>query len=98
MDSVTESEMAVTMAREGGVGIIHRFMSLEEEVEQVRRVKRTESIIIESPYALEISSTVGDVHRMMAEKNVGGILIVDGEGKLHGIVTTRDLRFRDDPK
>src|SRR5579875_414175 len=98
MDTVTESEMAITMAREGGIGIIHRFMSLEEEVEQVRRVKRTESIIIESPYSLEESSSkVRDVLNMMNQRNVGGILIVDGQGKLKGIVTTRDLRFRIEP-
>ena len=96
MDTVTEAEMAVTMAREGGIGIIHRFMPLEEQVAQVRRVKRTESIVIESPYSLGQSVKVSDVRHLMNEKNVGGILIVDNEGKLKGIITTRDLRFEDD--
>src|SRR5208282_4018303 len=77
MDTVTEAEMAVTMAREGGIGIIHRFMSLEEQVDQVKKVKRTESIIIEAPYSLgESTSRVSDVRRVMNQRNVGGILIV----------------------
>lgn len=97
MDTVTEAEMAVAIAREGGIGIIHRFMSLREQVNQVRRVKRTESIIIESPYALGEDAKIADVRNMMHEKNVGGILIVDSEQKLKGIVTTRDLRFIDEP-
>ena len=82
--------------REGGIGIIHRFMSREEQVAQVRRVKRTESIIIESPYTLGLDATLLDVHKMMREKNVGGILITNAEGKLEGIITTRDLRFLED--
>ena len=90
MDTVTEAEMAVTMAREGGIGIIHRFMSLEEQVDQVKKVKRTESIIIEAPYSLEESSSrVSDVRRVMNQRNVGGILIVDENGRLRGIVTTQ---------
>lgn len=93
MDTVTESEMAVALAREGGIGIIHRFMGLEAQVAQVQRVKRMESIIIESPYALGSNAKISDVRKMMREKNVGGILITDDEGKLEGIVTTRDLRF-----
>jgi len=93
MDTVTEAEMAITIAREGGIGIIHRFMSLEDQVAQVSRVKRTESIVIENPYSLLESSTVGDIKNLMNEKNVGGILIVSREGKLKGIVTSRDLRF-----
>ena len=95
MDTVTEAEMAVTMAREGGIGIIHRFMSLEEQVNQVKRVKRTESIIIEAPYSLGTFSKVSDVKREMSARNVGGILIIDDDGKLKGIVTTRDLKFVD---
>ncbi len=97
MDTVTEWEMAVAMAREGGIGIIHRFMELSEQVEQVKRVKRTESIVIESPYTLGPDAKVSDVRGLMSEKNVGGILIVDDDKKLKGIVTTRDLRFEDDP-
>jgi IMP dehydrogenase len=96
MDTVTESEMAVALAREGGIGIIHRFMSLEEQVAEVRRVKRTESIMIESPYALGLDAKLADVHKMMREKNVGGILIIDSKGRLQGIITSRDLRFEED--
>lgn len=96
MDTVTEGEMAVALAREGGIGIIHRFMSLDEQVAQVRRVKRTESIMIESPYALGLDAKLFDVRKMMREKNVGGILIIDGKGKLQGIITSRDLRFEED--
>ena len=75
MDTVTEAEMAITIAREGGMGIIHRFMSLEDQVAQVSRVKRTESIVIENPYTLFESATVGEATHLMNEKNVGGILI-----------------------
>jgi IMP dehydrogenase len=96
MDTVTEAEMAITVAREGGIGIIHRFMSLEDQVAQVSRVKRTESIVIEKPYTLLDSSSIGGVRRLMNEKNVGGILIVSADGKLKGIVTSRDIRFTDD--
>ncbi len=93
MDTVTEAEMAVTIAREGGMGFIHRFMSLEEQVMQVEKVKRMESIMIESPYSLPMSAKLSDVKKLMREKNVGGILIVDGVNVLQGIITTRDLRF-----
>lgn len=96
MDTVTESEMAITMAREGGIGIIHRFISLEEQTLQVSKVKRTESILIENPYTLTESATITDVKHLMIERNVGGILIVSKDGKLKGIVTTRDIRFQED--
>ena len=90
MDTVTEADMAIAIAREGGIGIIHRFMSPDQQIAQVSKVKRTESIIIESPYTLRESSSVAEVRRLMGERNVGGILIVSGDGKLKGIVTTRD--------
>jgi IMP dehydrogenase len=96
MDTVTEHEMAVTVAREGGIGMIHRFMSVEEQVSQVSRVKRTESILIENPYTLRESASVSDVRKLMSERSVGGILIVDADGRLKGIVTSRDLRFQED--
>jgi len=95
MDTVTEAEMAIAIAREGGIGVIHRFMSLEDQVAQVSRVKRSESIVIENPYTLPDTSTVREAKRLMTEKNVGGILILSKEGKLKGIVTSRDLRFTD---
>ncbi|MDG6905570.1 MAG: IMP dehydrogenase [Nitrososphaerota archaeon] len=97
MDSVTEYNMAIAVAREGGIGIIHRFMSVEEQAAQVSKVKRTESILIEKPYSLGESARVADVRNLMQTRNVGGILIVSDDGKLKGIVTTRDLRFHEDP-
>jgi IMP dehydrogenase len=96
MDTVTESDMAIAMAREGGIGIIHRFMSLEDQSAQVTRVKRTESILIENPYTLNESATISDVRNLMNERKVGGILIVSKDKKLKGIVTTRDIRFQED--
>ncbi|MDA4130417.1 MAG: IMP dehydrogenase [Thaumarchaeota archaeon] len=95
MDTVTESTMAIAMAREGGIGIIHRFMSVEEQAAQVSMVKRTESILIEKPYALNESATIQDVKQLIRDRKVGGILIIDDAGKLKGIVTSRDLRFID---
>ncbi len=97
MDSVTEYNMAIAVAREGGIGIIHRFMSVEEQAAQVSKVKRTESILIEKPYSLGESARVADARNLMQTRNVGGILIVSDDGKLKGIVTTRDLRFHEDP-
>ncbi len=97
MDAVTEYDMAVAVAREGGIGIIHRFMTVEEQASQVSKVKRTESILIEKPYTLGESALVSDVRKLMHDRNVGGILIVSDDGKLKGIVTTRDLRFHEDP-
>ena len=96
MDTVTESDMAIAMAREGGIGIIHRFMGLESQTAQVSRVKRTESILIENPYTLNESATISDVRNLMNERNVGGILIVSKDRKLQGIVTTRDIRFHEE--
>ncbi|MCL4519218.1 MAG: IMP dehydrogenase [Thaumarchaeota archaeon] len=97
MDTVTDSLGEKTIAREGGIGIIHRFMSVEEQAAQVSKVKRTESILIEKPYTLGESALVADVKNLMRERNVGGILIVSDDGRLKGIVTTRDLRFQEDP-
>jgi len=96
MDTVTESEMAIAMAREGGIGIIHRFMSIEEQVRQIARVKKTESFVVENPITLNVSCTVGDVKRIVQETYTGGILILDDEQRIVGIVTTRDLLFEDD--
>lgn len=93
MDTVTESDMAVAMARAGGIGIIHRFMSIDEQVRQVQRVKKTESFVVENPITLKASDTVGDVKRIVDETYTGGIVILDDEGKVVGIVTTRDLLF-----
>jgi IMP dehydrogenase len=95
MDTVTESEMAVAMARAGGIGVIHRFMSIDEQVRQVQRVKKTESFVVENPITLQDSDTVGDVKRIVDETYTGGIVILDDAGRVAGIVTTRDLLFEE---
>ncbi len=96
MDTVTESDMAIVMAREGGIGIIHRFMTIGEQVRQIGRVKKAESFIVENPISLTVSHTVGDVRKIVEETYTGGILILDSAGHLVGIVTTRDLLLEDD--
>jgi IMP dehydrogenase len=95
MDSVTESAMAISMAHNGGIGIIHRFMSVERQVEEVLKVKRAESVIIEEPYTIWPSATMSDAKRLMQEKGVSGLLVVDANKKLLGILTARDLLFED---
>ena len=96
MDVVTESEMAITMARQGGIGMIHRFMTIAEQARQIERVKKVESFVVDSPLTLRDTSTVGDVKRVVDETGTGGILILDKTDKLVGIVSTRDLLFEDD--
>jgi IMP dehydrogenase len=94
MDTVTEYEMAIAMAQEGGIGIIHKNMTIEQQAEQVRKVKRSESGMIIDPITLLEGATIGDALRLMAEFKVGGIPVIDGNHKLKGIVTNRDLRFQ----
>ena len=96
MDVVTESEMAITMAREGGIGMIHRFMTIDEQARQIERVKKAESFIVDKPITMTEAHTVGDVRRVVDETGTGGILIVDKHEKLIGIVSTRDLLFEQD--
>jgi len=93
MDTVTESRMAIAMAREGGIGVLHKNMSIEQQALKVRKVKRAESGMIIDPVTLPISAKVRDAKESMKEHSIGGIPIVDEEGKLLGIVTNRDLRF-----
>ena len=93
MDTVTESRMAIAMAREGGIGVLHKNMTIEQQALKVRKVKRAESGMIIDPVTLPISSTVQDAKDQMKEHSIGGIPIVDEVGKLIGIVTNRDLRF-----
>jgi IMP dehydrogenase len=97
MDTVTEAQMAMSLAREGGIGILHKNMSIEEQAGQVRQVKRSESWLIIDPVTLREDATIGDAQRLMRENRIGGIPIVDGEGRLVGILTNRDLRFETDP-
>ncbi|MBO2545948.1 IMP dehydrogenase [Salegentibacter sp. BDJ18] len=93
MDTVTESRMAIAMAREGGIGVLHKNMTAEQQALKVRKVKRAESGMIIDPVTLPITANVSDAKANMREHSIGGIPIVDDEGKLLGIVTNRDLRF-----
>lgn len=93
MDTVTESEMAIAMAREGGIGILHKNMSIEKQCEEVDKVKRSESGMIQDPITLTPDKTIGDALLLMKKYSISGIPIVDGKGKLVGILTNRDLRF-----
>jgi IMP dehydrogenase len=93
MDTVTESAMAIAMAREGGIGVIHKNMSIAAQAAEVRKVKRSESGMIQDPVTLSETATVGDALQLMAENKIGGIPVVDDNGILKGIVTNRDLRF-----
>lgn len=96
MDTVTEAQMAIAIAREGGIGVIHKNMSIEEQARQVAIVKRAENGMIYDPVTIKRGSTVGDALNMMAEYKIGGIPVVGDEGLLVGIVTNRDLRFQRD--
>jgi IMP dehydrogenase len=98
MDTVTEASLAIALAREGGIGILHKNMSIERQAEQVRKVKRSESGMIVDPITLEVNATIGDALNLMKENKIGGIPIVDKGHKLVGILTNRDLRFETDRK
>lgn len=93
MDTVTESTMAIAMARAGGIGIIHRFLPIERQAEEVRRVKRAENFIIAEPYSCAPDSTVDDAVDLMEHYDVGTLTVVDGAGRLLGLVATRDVQF-----
>ena len=98
MDTVTEADLAIAMARAGGIGVIHKNMSIEAQCEQVRRVKRAENGMIYDPVTISPSANVGEALALMAKHHIGGIPVVDGSNYLIGIVTHRDLRFQDDKK
>ena len=93
MDTVTEASMAVTIAREGGIGIIHRFLTIQEEVNEVLKVKRSGSVMIENPYTISSDQTIQDAFNIMNEKQVSGLLVVESSSKLVGILTERDVLF-----
>lgn len=96
MDTVTESELAIAMALEGGLGFIHKNMSIERQAIQVRKVKRSQSGLILDPITLVVESTAGDAIKIMKEYKIGGIPVVEANGNLVGIITNRDLRFQKD--
>lgn len=94
MDTVTEEKLAITIAREGGIGVIHKNMPLEEQARQVKRVKRAESVMVHEPITIKKDGTVGDALSLMKEYKIGGIPVVNDDFVLIGIVTNRDLRFQ----
>ena len=96
MDTVTEAEMAIALAQEGGIGIVHKNMSIKAQAELVRRVKRSESGMILDPFTLEETATLADARKLMRNNNIGGIPIIDAQRRLKGILTNRDLRFEKD--
>ncbi|GAB3836382.1 IMP dehydrogenase [Hymenobacter jeollabukensis] len=97
MDTVTEADMAIAMAQEGGIGFIHKNMSIKQQANQVRRVKRSESGMVLDPITLSNTATLGDAQKLMRDNKIGGIPIVDGERRLLGLLTSRDMRFEKDP-
>ena len=98
MDTVTESRMAITMAREGGIGVIHRFMPAQKQAEEVSKVKRAENIVIEKPATIGPEATVREAKDLMSFLGISGLLVVDRENRLLGIITRRDVIFEDDGK
>jgi len=95
MDTVTESGMAISMAREGGIGVIHRFLPIEEQVAEVVKVKRSEGVLIEDPITLGPERTVSEALDVITKNNIGGIVIVDSDRRVLGLVTTRDISLED---
>ena len=95
MDTVTEHRMAIAMARQGGIGIIHKNMSIEEQAEEVDRVKRSENGVITDPFYLSLEHTLKDANELMAKYRISGVPITEGR-KLVGIITNRDLKFEED--
>src|ERR1043166_3844146 len=95
MDTVTEAALAIALAREGGIGMLHKNMTVEKQADQVRKVKRSESGLIVDPITLKDNATIGDALQLMRENKIGGIPIISDGGKLAGILTNRDLRFEE---
>ncbi|MBN8702678.1 MAG: IMP dehydrogenase [Bacteroidetes bacterium] len=98
MDTVTEYQLAIAIAQEGGIGVLHKNMTIAEQAEQVRKVKRSESGMIQDPVTLSVTASVGDALNLMRENKIGGIPVVSTDNKLVGIVTNRDLRFEKNMK
>lgn len=91
MDTVTEHPMAISMAEQGGLGILHRFMSIEQQAEMVARVKRTEGFVVEHPATIAPDATINDARQQMIREDIGGLMVVDPEGHLLGVISTRDV-------
>ncbi|RMF15426.1 MAG: IMP dehydrogenase [Candidatus Dadabacteria bacterium] len=97
MDTVTGARTAIAMARQGGIGVLHRNMPASEQAHKVRRVKKAESTVVTNPVTIRPDATIGDARRLMREHNISGIPVINDDGKLVGILTNRDLRFEKDP-
>jgi len=97
MDTVTEAALAITMAQTGGIGVIHRNLTIEEQAEEVRKVKRFESWMVVNPVTIGPDATRADIQEIGERYNISGIPVVESDGKLVGIVTNRDVRFATDP-
>ena len=93
MDTVTEHQLAIAIAQEGGIGVLHKNMSIEEQADQVRKVKRSESGMILDPVTISNNASIGEAVKLMSDYKIGGIPIVDNQNKLIGIVTNRDIDF-----
>src|SRR5688572_25014773 len=93
MDTVTEHTLAIAIAQEGGIGVLHKNMSVSAQADEVRKVKRSESGMIMDPVTIQDTATIGDAISIMSENKIGGIPVLDKDGRLTGIVTSRDLRF-----
>jgi IMP dehydrogenase len=96
MDTVTEADMAIALAQEGGLGIIHKNMSVKAQADQVRRVKRSQSVLIADPFTLPPTATLAEARHLMRKHDIGGVPIVDADRRLLGLITSRDLRFERD--
>ena len=98
MDTVTESGLAIAIAQAGGIGMLHKNMSIAQQAEEVRKVKRSESGIIQDPVTLDVNALVSDAFLIMKDYKIGGIPVISSDRKLVGIITNRDLRFQKDMK
>ncbi|MCB0056463.1 MAG: IMP dehydrogenase, partial [Caldilineaceae bacterium] len=96
MDTVTEWEMAVAMARAGGMGVLHRFMSVEQQVRQVNKVKRAQGLMVDNPYTVAENASIAEADRLMEQHDVGGLIVVNGDKKLVGLITRRDILLAPD--
>ncbi len=96
MDTVTGARMGIAMAQLGGIGILHRFMSIEDQADSVRRVKRAESIVVENPRTISLEANVEQARQQMAEAEVGGLVVIDSENRVMGIITNRDVNLAPD--
>lgn len=98
MDTVTEEKMAIAMARHGGIGILHRFLSISQQVSMVNKVKKSEGFVVKNPVTIAADASVEDAKRVMTENEIGGLMVVDAEKHLQGVITTRDVLLAGNPR